>query len=413
MSTETYRATDFMEAARKLGLELVVGLDRPDPLAEIGGGTLSMDFSALDGAVDEIGRLHAGRHLLAIHSVDDSALVLAARANARLGLPANSEESVVSGGNKAVFREIMQAAGLRSPWFRRYGLEDAPEKVAAEVPYPCVLKPLFLNASRGVIRADGPESFIAAFLRIRKILTDPDLRKMGGGAAEELLVESFMPGREVALEGMMVEGDFHLLAFFDKPDPLDGPYFEETVYITPSRLPAGEQRDAVDTVRRGAAALGLRTGPVHAELRLDGGDPSLLEIAPRSIGGHCSRALRFEAGKSLEELILRQAVGLPSGGEEREDQASGVMMIPIPGRGILHGVRGLQDARAVPLVTGVEISIPVSHSVIPLPEGHRYLGFIFARGGTPDAVEEALRAAHANLSFEIRPVAEPGPGGEA
>lgn len=404
MGTRTYRATDFLEAARRIGGEVVVGLDRPDPVQGIRrGGTISLDFTDLEAATRDIVQEHGRRPLDAVVSVDDSATVLATRASAALGLPGNPEEAAVASRDKRVFREIVQAAGLRSPWFRTYALADDPHVLAREVPYPCVLKPLFLNASRGVIRADDPEGFVAAFQRIARLLDDPELCDQGGALATQVLVESFMPGREVALEGMIQDGAFRLLAFFDKPDPLDGPFFEETLFITPSRHPLEVQRQAEEVAAAGARALGLRTGPVHAELRLDGGEPYLVEMAARSIGGHCSRTLRFGSGMSLEELILRQALGVPPADAEREARAAGVMMIPVPAAGRLEAVHGLEAAGAVPGITEVEITIPLTQSVVPWPEGHRYLGFIFAAAPHPDAVEAALRSAHAQLRFEIRP----------
>ena len=406
MGVETYRATDFLEAARRLGAEAVVGLDRPDPLAGLHpGGVVSLDFGDTEAASAAIGRLHGQRPLQAVVSVDDSATVLAARASARLGLPTNPEEAAVASRNKLVFREILQAAGLRSPWFRAFplGADAAPvDAIARTVPYPCVLKPLFLNASRGVIRADDPAGFAAAYERVGRILADPELQQAGGALAGQVLVESFLPGQEVALEGMVRDGAFHLLACFDKPDPLDGPFFEETLFVTPSRHPAALQARAVAVAAQGVRALGLRTGPVHVELRLHEGEAWLLEIATRSIGGHCSRTLRFGAGMSLEELILRQALGEAPSAVERERQAAGVMMIPVPATGILHAVHGLEAARAVPGIVEVEIAIPLSQPVVAWPEGHRYLGFLFARAERPEQVEAALRRAHAALRFDIR-----------
>ncbi len=406
MGTETYRATDFLEAARRLGVQVVVGLDRPDPLAGLHpGGVVSLDFGDTEAASDQIGRLHRQRPLQAVVSVDDSATVLAARASARLGLPTNPEEAAVASRNKRVFREILQAAGLKSPWFRAFPLGGDARAIARTVPYPCVLKPLFLNASRGVIRADDPEEFVAAFERIGRILADPELQQAGGALAGQVLVETFLPGQEVALEGMIRAGEFQLLACFDKPDPLDGPFFEETLFITPSRHPAALQARAVAVAAQGVRALGLRTGPVHAELRLHEGEAWVVEIATRSIGGHCSRTLRFGAGMSLEELILRQALGEAPAAIERERQAAGVLMIPVPGSGTLHAVHGLEAARAVPAIVDVEIAIPLTQPVVAWPEGHRYLGFIFARAERPEQAETALRRAHAALRFDIR--AEP------
>ena len=406
MGAETYRATDFLTAARKLGVDVVVGLDRPDPTEGLHrGGVVALDFGAPEVGADEIVRLAAGSPLSAVVPVDDSATVLAARASAALGLPGNPAESVVASRNKLIFREIIQAAGLPTPWFRAYPVVRDPRTVAREVPYPCVLKPLFLNASRGVIRADDAEGFVAAFKRIRRLLAQPELQQAGGTLAEQILVESFLPGQEVALEGMIQEGAFRLLAFFDKPDPLDGPFFEETLFVTPSRHAPEVQRRAIAMAAAGARALGLRTGAVHAELRLGaaGDEPWLVEIAARSIGGHCSRALRFGSGLSLEEVILRQALGEGGAGPERERAASGVMMIPVPASGRLAAVQGLEAARAVPGVGDVEISIPLTQPVMRWPEGHRYLGFLFARAERPEQVEAALREAHALLRFEITP----------
>jgi biotin carboxylase len=273
------------------------------------------------------------------------------------------------------------------------------------VDYPCVLKPLVLSASRGVIRADDRSSFVAAFRRITAILAEPEVQALGEGT-DQILVESFVPGAEVALEGLLVDGALRVLALFDKPDPLDGPFFEETIYVTPSRLPAATQRAIAEVTAHAARALGLEDGPLHAELRLDSRatppSPVMLELAARSIGGLCSRSLRFGTGLSLEDVILRRALDLPIASLEREGRAAGVMMIPIPRAGILEAVEGLDAAKAVTLVEDVTISAHPGEALVPLPEGHRYLGFVFARGESPAAVERALRDAHARLSFTLR-----------
>ena len=190
---------------------------------------------------------------------------------------------------------------------------------------------------------------------------------------------------------------------FDKPDPLEGPYFEETLYVTPSRLPMTVLAEVEAVTARAARALGLREGPIHAELRVDGERVSVLELAARSIGGLCSRALRFGAGVSLEQVILRHALGLGLEDLARESTASGVMMIPIPGAGVLRGVEGQQQARAVEGIGGLEITIARGRPVVPLPEGDRYLGFMFARAASPDAVERSLRVAHGLLRIFIEP----------
>jgi hypothetical protein len=258
-----------------------------------------------------------------------------------------------------------------------------------------VLKPLYLSGSRGVMRADCPAEFVAAFERLGRVLAPT--------GSTEVLVEDFIPGAEFALEGLLTGGALKVLALFDKPDPLDGPFFEETIYLTPSRLPAETQAALAQASARAAAALGLREGPVHAELRLNAEGPWVIEIAGRSIGGLCSKTMRFTGDASEEELILRQAFGLDVQGYSREQQAGGVMMIPIPARGIFHGIRNLAEAAAVPGIEAIEITAKANYPIVPLPEGDAYLGFIFARGDTPAQVDAALRAAHARMDIVILP----------
>ena len=286
--------------------------------------------------------------------------------------------------DKAAMRRAFAAAGVPQPRF-----EVIDGEPTASVGFPCVIKPVSLAASRGVIRADDPADATAAAARVRAMVDGP------------LLVEEYVPGVEVAVEGLLRAGQLEVLAVFDKPDPLEGPYFEETIYVTPSRL-APELLATIERVTAdAAAAVGLVEGPVHAELRGDGDRVVVLELAARSIGGLCSRALRFGAGISIEEVVLRHAFGLPLADLRREAAASGVMMIPIPGAGTLDAVHGQDDARAVPGVVGLEITIAPGRPVQPLPEGDRYLGFIFARGSAPDAVEDALRAGHACLDIVL------------
>jgi len=300
-------------------------------------------------------------------------------------------------------RDVLAAAGAPSPRFAVFSIDDDPRDVARRVSFPCVVKPLFLAASRGVIRANDPVEFAAAFHRLDAILRRPEVAAQGGPLARQVLVETYIPGVEVAVEGLLSKGKLRVLAIFDKPDPLEGPFFEETIYVTPSRLPDSVQQSIVTCTAQAVAALGLEHGPIHAELRVNDQGPWILEIAPRSIGGLCSRALRFGDGISLEELILRHAMGLEVDSIIRERQAAGVMMIPIPQAGILKEVRGHPEAQRVEGIEEIRLTIPVGTEVIPLPEGSRYLGFIFARGETPDRVEAALREAHRRLEFIITP----------
>ena len=401
--TTTYRTEDFVEAARRLEVDLVIASERPNVMAsEFPDHLLSLPFNAPEAAARQVEALARTRPIHAVVPVDDTTTVVGAAIAERLGLPsANSVAAVSATRNKLRMREILARAGVPGPDHVAFSVTDDSRAAARRVSYPCVLKPLVLSASRGVIRADDEAEFVAAFRRIAAILADPEVQALGEGA-DRILVERFIPGAEVALEGLLNHGELNTLALFDKPDPLDGPFFEETIYVTPSRLPAETQRAIQVCAARAATALGLQDGPVHAELRLDSDGPWMLEIAARSIGGLCSRTLRFGTGLTLEEIILRHALGLPIESLEREGRAAGVMMIPIPQGGILEGVEGLAEARAVPLIEDVTISAHTGQELVPLPEGFRYLGFIFSRADTPAEAEAALRQAHACLRFVIR-----------
>jgi biotin carboxylase len=408
MTTTTYRASAFLEAARHLHVPVVVGSERPQALAVANpGGHLTLDFSAPEEAARTVVAFARDDPISAVIAADDDGVILAAMASAALGLPHNPVQAVAAARNKYRMRQVLVEAGIPCPRFERFSIYHDPAEVARRVSYPCVVKPLTLSASRGVIRADDPEQFVAAFHRLVAILRRPEVAILGGSSAQELLVESFVPGAEVALEGLLTDGKLRVLALFDKPDPLDGPFFEETIYVTPSRFPVAVQEAIAACTANVAAALGLRQGPVHAELRVNDQGSWMLEIAPRSIGGLCSRTLRFDSGISLEELILRQALGLDGEAFERERQAAGVMMIPIPQAGILRQVLGQEEAKRVAGVEDLRLTIPLGQEVIPVPEGSKYLGFIFARGETPDAVEVALREAHRRLTFTITPAGEP------
>ena len=307
--------------------------------------------------------------------------------------------------NKFRFRTVLANSGLLTPPFSLLTVDTDPDGAAREATYPCVLKPLMLSASRGVIRADDPDQFVTAFHRIKRILEQPDVVTFGD-TAKHILIEGYVAGREVALEGLLDGGRLKVLALFDKPDPLEGPFFEETIYVTPSRLSKSWQSRVMDATVQAVAALGLKDGPIHAELRLNDQGPWVIEVGARSIGGLCARALRFGAGISLEELILSHVLGLPIETMTREEKATGVMMIPIPQAGVLESVEELEAARRISGVDDVTITIPIGQEVVPIPEGNKYLGFIFARGDSSEVVEAALRKSHHCLRFRIDPGAE-------
>jgi biotin carboxylase len=405
--TTSYRLDDFRAAAKRLGVPLVVGSDRCHRIEETFGADeslLSLDYRRPARAAVQIARAAKERPIRGIVAASDPTAVIAALAGERLGFRRNPPEAARRAANKHALRLAFAEAGVPQPAFALHALDADPEAVAASAPYPCVLKPLLFSASRGVIRADDPAGFVAAWRRIERLLhhTRFERRAREEGEARQLLVERFVPGPEVAVEGLLREGRLETLAFFDKPDPLDGPFFEETLYVTPSRHPEALQAAAIARVADACRALGLVEGPIHAELRLSPEGPVVLEVAARSIGGLCSRTLRFGAGVSLEEVLVAHAMGLPLASLRREQQAAGVMMLPIPRAGILHGVGGRDEARAVPGVEDVVVTVPDGREVVPLPEGDSYLGFLFARADRPDEVERALREAHRRLRIDIR-----------
>jgi len=393
----SYRTAAFVAAARDLGIEAVQAVDMPAELAEYWNFRLGVDFTAVEQAADQLVAVLAEKPVQAVLSLDDSGAFLAARVSQLLGLPHNAVGAAEAARNKHRMRQLLAAGGVLSPRFRRFSSDDSLPAIAptveSEIGYPCVVKPEDMNGSRGVIRANNRDELLAAATRLVRLI----------GPGRHFLVESYMPGVEVALEGILDRGALQVLALFDKPDPLEGPFFEETIYVTPSRLPSTVQENIAATTAQAARALGLEMGPIHAELRINETGAWIVEIAGRSIGGLCSRTLHFGTDASLEELILRQATGLPIAGLDREGSAGGVMMIPIPEAGILRAVHGVEDAKAVAGIEDVQITAHINYPLVPLPEGDAYLGFIFARGDSPDGVETALRRAHAQLHFDILP----------
>ena len=393
----TYRVRPFLEAARRLGIKVAQGIDMDPTLAEHWRTPLGLQFAEPQQAAQKIVAFAREKPVQAIISLDDSASEIAALASAALGLPHNSSRAALAARNKYEMRRLLSQAGVPCPEFTLYHVTADPDQIAAAVSYPVVIKPTLLSGSRGVIRVNTPAEFRAAFLRVKHMLAG----LAQGPGTTQILVETYLPGFEVALEGILNRGRLKVLALFDKPDPLEGPFFEETIYVTPSRLPESVQAAISDCTARAVVALGLHHGPIHAEMRVNQAGPWILEVAGRSIGGLCSETLHFGSDISLEELILRQAIGLDIEAFSREDQAKGVMMIPIPEAGILKGVEGIEEAKQTPLIDGVDITAQLNYPLLPLPEGDSYLGFIFASGREPGEVEAALRQAHQKLRFRL------------
>jgi len=407
LSTTTgYQLRSFGDAAERTGIELMFATDRchqlDDPWRD---AAVAVRFHEEDASLDAIVAAARARPLDGVIAVGDRPVVLAARAAATLGLRGNPPEAAAASINKSLFKRELARAGLPVPWFFQASV-DAHVSADPRVRYPCVIKPLGLSGSRGVIRANTPAELDAAAARVRALLSRKDVRAIRSGVEDSILLEGFISGREFAVEGVMTAGALQTFAVFDKPDPLDGPFFEETIYVTPSTLDRSTHDAVVAHVASAAAALGLSNGPIHAECRVSADAIYILEIAARPIGGLCSKVLRFDGiehtpAASLEDVLLRHAVGQEISAIVRERAVAGVMMIPIPRKGTLKFVHGIDRAAAVPGIDEVQITAKIDQLLEPLPEAASYLGFIFARGSQAGEVVRSLKAAHAQLLFEI------------
>lgn len=402
-----YQTRAFNALAEKLGVEIAFVTDRcnrlDDPWQD---RAVAVHFENAETAAQAVIQSQRSLPVDGVLALGDRPTPTAAFVARRLGLSFHHPASVLTCRSKNRMREVLRDAGLPTPWFRTVALDPAPEPLLLGICYPCVLKPLSLSASQGVARVNNREEFIAGAKRLKHMLDSAEIRATREPNLDQMIVEGYLPGREVAVEGLLTDGELRTLAIFDKPNPLDGPFFEETIYVTPSRLPA-PQLQAVETCFLDAVrAVGLTHGPVHGELRLNENGVWPIEIAPRPIGGMCARALRFQTSKervpiSLEELLLWHALGMTEADAPREDNASGVMMIPVPQSGTFEKWEGVEEARSVPGITDLEITARLHDYITAWPEGSSYLGFLFARADDAAAVEQAIRTAHAKLSFTL------------
>jgi biotin carboxylase len=404
-----YQTRAFNAAAEKLGVDLAFVTDRcgrlDDPWDD---QAIAVHFENAEAAAHAVLQAQRGLPVGGILALGDRPGPTAAHVARGLGILHNHPVSVEACRSKLRMREVLRDARLPGPAFRSVSLQTLPEPALLGISYPCVLKPLSLSASQGIVRANNREEFLAGAMRLKRLLESPEIRATREPHLDHMLVESYLPGREVAVEGLLTEGVLRVLAIFDKPDPLEGPYFEETIYVTPSRFSTHEQQAIEESFLNSVRAVGLTHGPVHAEFRLNDEGVWPIELAPRPIGGLCARALRFELPGTrevigLEELLLRHALQLAGDNAEREAGASGVMMIPVPQSGVLDRVEGEENASRVPGITGLEITARLHDYIAAWPEGASYLGFLFARAGDPENVEAALREAHAKLHFTLMP----------
>lgn len=398
----------FAEAAGRMGVELVYATDRCDQIEDPWGDkAIAVRFHEEWRSADAILKTIDKNPVDALIAVGDRPTVMAAHLARLLGLPGNPPEAAAASRDKRLFRERLKAAGMPAPAFFAVPASTDVDTILDRVSFPAVIKPTILSASRGVIRVDDPLSLATAFARVRQLLQSADVRQLHDPESDVIQIEEFIPGTEYAIEGVLDHGALRVLAIFDKPDPLDGPFFEETIYVTPSRVNLGIQRQITDAVAGAASALGLHHGPIHAECRVNGRGVYMLEAAARPIGGLCAKVLRFErngVGIGFEEFLLRHALGEPVEDWHVEPAASAVMMIPIPRSGVYRRVENVEDAAAVPGIVEIVITAKPDQQMLALPEGHSYLGFIFARAARPEEAERAVREAHARLRFAIDPI---------
>jgi biotin carboxylase len=388
-----------VHAAQKLNVELQIASRGAHSLVnEIARG-LHVDLDDLQSTLDTVLAAAQTTPFDGIIASDDYTVEPAAHIAQALGLPTNPPSAARISRRKDLARQALARHGVPVGEHRCIDLRRDPGEQIYNFPFPAVVKPLSLSGSRGVIRVDNDEEFLAACRRVQAIIgTLHDSYERN-----TLLLEQYIPGDEIAVEGFLRHGEFLPLTIFDKPDPLEGPYFEETYYITPSRLSAAMKNRVYRRIAEACHAYGLNTGPIHAELRLWDGEAWILEVAARTIGGECARLLQWGTGHSLEELVIQHAIGEEQPFQPLEE-ASGVLMIPTPKAGVLRRVEGVLQAQKVPYVESVRIAVREGHELKRLPEASGYLGFIFARGPSPRAVEKALRTAHEGLNIVVSPL---------
>ena len=404
-----YQTRSFEDAALRLGVHLVYVTDRCHQLEDPWGDqAIPVHFESPENAADAVMETLRGQEIAGVLALGDRPAVAAAYAARGLGIDYNHPAAVEACRSKLRMCEVFRDAGLRVTWFRSLPIAPIPEPALVGISFPCVLKPLSLSASQGVIRVNSREEFLAGAGRLFRLLESPEIRATREPGLDQMIVEGYIPGLEVAVEGLLTDGDLRILAIFDKPDPLEGPFFEETIYVTPSRLPEPTQRQIEECARNATRALGLTHGPIHAEFRINDEGVWPIEVAARPIGGLCARALQFSTSDAhedigLEEILLRHALKMPGSDAPRELQASGVMMIPVPQSGVLESVSGVESARATHRITELIITARLHDYIAAWPEGSSYLGFLFAKGSTAEEVELAIREAHKKLRFSITP----------
>lgn len=398
LPTTSYRAPELLFAAEKIGISVTIGAEETNVLTGVNpGGYLAVSFSDSGAALSAVREFHSMNPFDAVVGVDDATALVAAQLAEALHLPGNSPSAVATTLNKRKLRDALAGRLPLAPKHSAYAYIEDPEKIAPRLAYPVVLKPTTLSGSQGVVRADSPGEFIAMWRRVWQIIRST-------GACPELLVEEYVSGGEVAVEGLVDNGKLHILTVFDKPDPLEGPYFEESIYVRPTNLTPEVVRRIDECLSSALSMINFRHGPVHAEFRISSSGPVLIEIGPRPIGGRCSRSMHFANGATLEEVVLRHALGQDSLPNEEAIGSSGVMMIPKTESGILLEFSGVREAEKIAGIEEIIITASKGMRMEPLPEGAGYLGFIFARASSRESVVAALRSANEKIEWVVETV---------
>ena len=394
----SYRSNAFMNAADKLDLKILVVTDNSQVFSDqFPDNIITMNFDHWTEKLDEISEWSDRFNLMAVIGVDEESILLAAIFSQYLGIEHNSIESVMRTTNKLLMRFELKKARMNCPWFRSFSIEKLPDDIIEEINFPCVIKPTFLSASQGVLRVNNEQEFKEGFQILTDLLSQKKIKKRGGEEANYIMVEEYIPGNEVSIEGIVSQGKLKILAIFDKPEPLEGPTFEETIFVTPTTLSGSMQSSLYETAQQAMETLGIVKGPVHIEVRINSNGNYILECASRSIGGMCSKILEFQGGMSLEELILRSSLGRNIEKSNLSDTAKGVMMMPIKNSGKLKEMRGVEEAISVDGITDLQITIKPGEMLDPLPKGDRYLGFLFAEGKNQEMVIKDLKNAWSKI----------------
>ena len=398
----SYRTGPFMNAIKKLDLKVLVISDKSQVFSgKYPDNLIIINFNHWKDKSVEISKWAKNNGLKAVIGVDEESIVLAANLSNFLNVDHNSIESVLLTKNKYLMRTELIKTGLCSPWFKIFSIYESSNKIINEISFPCVIKPTFLSGSRGVMRVNTKKELSEGIKTLNELLSLDELRKRGGKQSDYIMIEEYIPGKEVAIEGIVSEGKLTMLAIFDKPELLEGPTFEETIIVTPSVLTKKIQYSLLETLQVVVKALGIVKGPVHAEARINRNGNYILECASRSIGGLCSKVLEFQGGISLEELILRSYLGRNIEKSKLIGNARGVMMMPTEKKGILKEIGGVKDALVVKGVTDLQITVKPGEKLQPLPKGDRYLGFIFAGGNNQEFVINALKNAWSKIEIVL------------